>query len=194
MLAIGIVALIFFTVEWIGKLILIAIIIPFVILIANVQSKKKLPNKTSLDKSKSINSNSPESTVPTVKKTTNPVTALSMLVFGGLVFMIAFKYLVSIVNGGNVQPTTSDNSTMAFVQCKTFVKERLKAPSTADFPILDRESINMGDHTYVIRSYVDSQNSFGAMIRNKTFCKVKWNGTEDADIRNWKLIELEMSE
>jgi hypothetical protein len=193
MLTLGILALIFFMVEWMGKLILIAVLTPFIILIIKAHKKNKL-NGASLDKPKSANTNNQESVATTAKPPISLIAGLGMLLVGGFIFMISTKYLVSMMSGSNAEPTVGNNSTMAFVQCKSFVNERLKAPHTADFPFLDRESINMGDNTYVIRSYVDSQNSFGAMIRNKTFCKVKWNGTEEANIKNWKLIELVMNE
>jgi len=66
---------------------------------------------------------------------------------------------------------TTDNSTMAYIMMEDFVKGRLKAPSTAKFPgILDGRSDHisyLGNQKYRINSYVDAQNSFGAMIRTR---------------------------
>lgn len=53
------------------------------------------------------------------------------------------------------------------------VKEILKAPSTAKFPGLDEWGFDKKDGTVTIQGYVDSQNSFGAMIRSKF--QVKYN-------------------
>jgi hypothetical protein len=81
---------------------------------------------------------------------------------------------------------------MAGIQCEEFVKNRLKAPSTADFPFLDRTVIPEGANTYIVRSYVDAQNGFGAMIRSDFRCEIRYNGGEDADITNWTLVSLSL--
>lgn len=49
------------------------------------------------------------------------------------------------------------------------VKSILKAPSTAQFPKLDKTNTWKNPAEISIRSYVDSQNSFGAMIRAPFF-------------------------
>jgi hypothetical protein len=74
-----------------------------------------------------------------------------------------------------------------------FVKARLKAPATADFSSLSGSAAPAGDNKYVVRAYVDAQNSFGANIRNNYVCTVQYMGGEDADIRSWRLIDLSMS-
>lgn len=79
-----------------------------------------------------------------------------------------------------------DLSVMAYVMCKAVVKSRLKSPASADFPFLDRKSYYRGKHKYIIKSYVDSQNSFGANIRTNYHCKMNYTKGEPADIRNWK--------
>lgn len=109
--------------------------------------------------------------------------------------------LLSISGGkrGRDEPKTEqDESSMAFIQCKAFVKEQLKAPSTADFgeywdshvmQVTD-PGAKLGENTYQVTSYVDAQNSFGAKLRNKFTCTERWNGQDDADIRNWTLKDL----
>lgn len=80
----------------------------------------------------------------------------------------------------------------AFDVCQTFVKRQLKAPSTAAFPST-READPFahttyqgeGTGTYVVRSWVDSQNGFGAQVRSEYVCKVK-----KAAGTNWTLIDL----
>lgn len=60
--------------------------------------------------------------------------------------------------------------------CRTSVKERLKAPRTAKFkgmfddPV--RDVTDLGSGRFRVKSWVDSQNSFGAMIRNQFECTV----------------------
>lgn len=59
------------------------------------------------------------------------------------------------------------------IQCRDIVRDRLKAPSTADFPgIFDADSrpTSADGCVMVYASYVDAQNSFGAKIRTKYVC------------------------
>ncbi|WP_229849506.1 hypothetical protein, partial [Paracoccus aerius] len=87
-----------------------------------------------------------------------------------------------------------DLSTEAAVICQNFVDANLKAPSTADHPWLDRDIIDMGTWKYTVLSYVDAQNSFGAMIRTDYHCEVQYKGSGDnLDPANWTLVTLEMS-
>ncbi|WGK60502.1 hypothetical protein QAO71_10395 [Halopseudomonas sp. SMJS2] len=53
----------------------------------------------------------------------------------------------------------------AWVMSNNFVKRQLKAPSTADFPYKPDAYSYLGDCRHSIVGSVDSQNSFGAMIR-----------------------------
>lgn len=55
----------------------------------------------------------------------------------------------------------------AFLISQKAVKKYLKSPSTADFPFLDYEATVLSDNKVIIQSYVDSQNSFGAILRTK---------------------------
>lgn len=59
----------------------------------------------------------------------------------------------------------------AFIMSQTFVKESLKAPSTAKFPYMtdsnDIGAVITGDCKFEVYSYVDAQNGFGAMIRSR---------------------------
>lgn len=71
-------------------------------------------------------------------------------------------------------PGSQKNAIEASIEAEGFVKEVLKAPSTAKFPgAFDQKPIvtyrvdkanNVVE--YEVSSYVDAQNSFGAMIRN----------------------------
>lgn len=59
------------------------------------------------------------------------------------------------------------------IQCRDIVRDRLKAPSTADFPgIFDADSkpTSADGCVMVYASYVDAQNSFGAKLRTKYVC------------------------
>lgn len=87
-----------------------------------------------------------------------------------------------------------DRKTMAYVMCQSYVKETLKAPSTADFPLVDYQAWKQSKQTYVIKSYVDAQNSFGAKLRNHWSCKVRYSGGEESNIGNWALLDINLTE
>lgn len=64
---------------------------------------------------------------------------------------------------------------LAYNYAKDFVKKKLKSPSSAVFPDSQHKVDNteyVGNATYEINSYVDSQNSFGAMIRTNFSCTI----------------------
>jgi len=88
-----------------------------------------------------------------------------------------------------------DRSVMAAIICSNYVEASLKSPKSADFP-WDKAaggSKALGDQTYLIRSYVDAQNAFGAQLRNWYDCKIKYRSGSDADPASWKLLALDFS-
>ncbi|MCK5215925.1 MAG: hypothetical protein KAR05_11315 [Candidatus Omnitrophica bacterium] len=114
---------------------------------------------------------------------------LSFLVFSVFVFLA-----LGSTDGGNRDPNawlTEDNSIEASVMMQDFVKARLKSPASAKFPGVFEGSQDhvkhMGNQEYVIDSYVDSQNGFGAMIRTYFRCKIKQVSDD-----SWRLISLDI--
>ncbi len=114
-------------------------------------------------------------------------------------FMIALPIIALIVWGtyqwaipNNIPSQTQqkDLSITAFVISKNFISTALKSPSTADFPFSDFTANNLGGNRYAVNSYVDSQNSFGAMIRNNWQVTLLYMGGEPSDNRSWKLEKM----
>lgn len=70
---------------------------------------------------------------------------------------------------------TYKSSSMAQMMAKEFVKANLKAPSTADFPLLADSTDYLSDCVHVVRSHVDAQNAFGAKLRSPTMVKLKYD-------------------
>jgi hypothetical protein len=63
----------------------------------------------------------------------------------------------------DLEAEKSWNRTESYTICKDFIKDRLKAPSTADFPSIREINIfETGTNKYIVKGYVDAQNSFGA--------------------------------
>jgi len=115
---------------------------------------------------------------------------VALLCVACLCFMVFWN---SLGSGGE-----KNYKTAAYIQCQLHVQDRLKAPSTAKFPASSTVNIQeMGGGVFQVRSYVDAQNSFGAMIRTNYFCKVQFTGTPQDDewnSRYWNLLELNIFE
>lgn len=66
-----------------------------------------------------------------------------------------------------------EEGTTAKICAKNEVKKSLKSPSSADFPwnLGSVLSVNQ-ESSYLVKGYVDAENSFGAEIRNSYVCIV----------------------
>lgn len=122
--------------------------------------------------------------------------SLKASVIGGVVLLVLAGFL-----GAPSQPLTeeqklverkeecSDTITPMYYVEKA-VKARLKSPSTADFPFYDKSQIqHLGDCVYHVRSYVDSQNGFGATIRSNFYVRIKRGETEN----DWQVQNIEIN-
>ena len=84
-----------------------------------------------------------------------------------------------------------NNSIEAYIMSEKFVRDRLKSPSSAVFPSAWKEKdrgaiIQVGNDGYMIKSYVESQNSFGVMIRTEFVAILK-----QVSNSRWELVKLE---
>lgn len=63
----------------------------------------------------------------------------------------------------------------AYAMSQEFVKDQLKAPATAQFQAYGSNDVVVvaKDGWYIVKGVVDSQNSFGAMLRSTYYCKLK---------------------
>lgn len=120
--------------------------------------------------------------------TINKFGCLSMITFAIIIVIIILFAIFSdkSINKDHVK-------SVAYQISKQYVKENLKAPSTADFPFDDYKSWIFDDSTVVIKGYVDAQNTFGAQVRQNYRIKLKWK--DDYDVyTNWQLIEFNFEE
>jgi hypothetical protein len=86
-----------------------------------------------------------------------------------------------------------DNTTDASIILTDLVKERLVSPSTAKFPgMFERRSHvrHVGAGRYIINSWVDSQNIYGAMVRTNYYAEIQQVGPE-LHSGHWKIIRFE---
>jgi len=106
-------------------------------------------------------------------------TSIAILIFSiiGTVILVGFFSGSSSSSGNSSTQTKSvyaPDEIDLHIQAQQFVLQALKSPSTAKFPPLPYDAVKINtpegaennDGVYRVRSYVDSQNSFGAMIRN----------------------------
>lgn len=119
--------------------------------------------------------------------------------WGGLVLAIVVLGLFGIICDGGDKGTpakdwrSESNSGMAYIMMEDFVRDRLKAPRTAHFPGVfdnrDEHVTFLGSQKYRIVSYVDSENSFGAMIRTRFVGEIK-----QVEEDRWQLISLDFQD
>lgn len=96
--------------------------------------------------------------------------------------------------GGSERASADEQKFAAFSVCKDFVKDRLKAPATAKFPdFFDRDDevtvTGFGDGPYTVRSHVDAENGFGALLSTSFSCTVTNTGGG-----NWRLDDIALAE
>lgn len=73
----------------------------------------------------------------------------------------------------------------ALSQAHVHIKSLLKSPASAEFEGGAGEVTKINDTTFIVIGTVDSQNSFGAMLRSNYSCKVIFHPKTDThDIEN----------
>jgi beta-lactamase regulating signal transducer with metallopeptidase domain len=82
----------------------------------------------------------------------------------------------------------------AYSASQEIVKKHLKAPSTAKFPSFDeaRTSLDSATGIWTVECYVDSQNSFSAVIRGYYSVKIRISG-KDSENTNWEDLSFSMN-
>jgi|GEM_PF-3592956 len=78
----------------------------------------------------------------------------------------------------------------AWELAKDAISDKLKAPASAKFPEYNIHFMKpfMGN-SVLITSYVDAQNSFGALLRTKFVCVAKYNDKDE-----WELVSAQLDE
>lgn len=97
---------------------------------------------------------------------------------------VAVVVLAALASG--CYSAEDDNEGMAELACEHYVKQRLKAPATADFE--HHQVVATGDR-YKVEGAVDAENSFGAQLRHTYTCIVTDDGTSD---ESWSLETLDI--
>jgi hypothetical protein len=104
--------------------------------------------------------------------------------FVGVLLLVAVLYGCGSALGDDSGSGSGDDSVDRFtaeVMCERFVEDNLKSPSTAEF---DSTGSGAGKH-WTVTGTVDSENSFGAMMRNDYSCELTYEGND-----RWRLDSL----
>lgn len=138
-------------------------------------------------------------------KRTSP--GLILLIVGGsLCCLVLFVAVLGLILGptirrgvhpeGAIRPPavpakdwdSSSAKIEAFVMSQEFMKRRLKAPGSAEFPWYSDSEVSVlhrGNGVFQVNAYVDAQNSFGAKLRTRYACQLRDEGKQ-----SWALISL----
>lgn len=73
--------------------------------------------------------------------------------------------------------SSKNDAILAYIIAMDFVKKELISPRTAKFPgVKERQehTFDLGEETFQIVSWVDSENAYGTMIRQHFTCQIKF--------------------
>lgn len=107
------------------------------------------------------------------------VAVLALCAAGAVILAV-----VGDTQGDAPDPVSADRAIDAQIMCERFVEKQLKSPASAEFR---PERTTKDGAKYTVIGTVDSQNSFGAMLRSDYVCTVRDEGTG-----TWTLIALEL--
>ena len=122
----------------------------------------------------------------------NKILKIVLIVFG---IWFGIVMLLVMFSPDSEYSNTEDKGdlTMACIMAENYVTPNLKSPGSAEFQGCQKQKyggatvIYDGDGLYFVHGYVDSQNSFGAMLRTTYFVELKDMGNSQ-----WTLINLEL--
>lgn len=113
-----------------------------------------------------------------------------------LLLLIATPFLIGFISSfsGGTQSTPdttlqAPSEIIAFAVSEGVVEKMLKAPSTAKFS-QQREVDDLGEGRYRVKSFVDSQNGFGAMIRSDWETVLKYNSGDPVETSSWTIEKV----
>lgn len=113
---------------------------------------------------------------------------LTVVVLAGAAVVVSMAAMVFTPSTSTPPRTPSGRD--AFLICRKFVTNQLRAPKTAEFPTSSDAGVTIrtvGRDAFEVHAFVDSQNGFGALIRTRFTCTV-----EPAGGANWRLVDLKL--
>jgi hypothetical protein len=111
------------------------------------------------------------------------VTLLSVLAFGGCIWGV-------LVWSGATNKPNKPVLVDAYFHSQFYVEQQLKAPSTAVFPAYQFvDIVDLGANRAQVTAYVDSENSFGAMLRRYYVAVLVWQTGSDWNLESLKFFD-----
>jgi hypothetical protein len=115
----------------------------------------------------------------------------------GCTFLLIIFIAIYIIWPSSSDPEKKDYKTElsktvdAWILVENHVKKSLKSPGSAKFPFAASKDCvtKESDSTYFINCYVDSQNSFGALIRTYFQARVEFNSDGDYWMTEFNVID-----
>ncbi|MGE4545849.1 MAG: hypothetical protein AB7D06_17290 [Pedobacter sp.] len=118
------------------------------------------------------------------------VTVLAICIIGIVAAQIYSTTAMNRIDGSPAENKKIHPSTaMAYIISQNFVKASLKSPATAEFPLQPDFTQQLSNKKFRIGSHVDSQNSFGALIRSRFYCDLSID-----DAGEWHIDDLQFIE
>jgi hypothetical protein len=107
-----------------------------------------------------------------------------------LIFLIVafFGLMIVGLTSSEVPRSTYELKSEAFEIAKDWVQERLKAPSTAEFCDFNDTKWLVEEDEFTVQGWVDSENSFGAKLRNKWQVKMIYHPGQ----KDWTLQKIDI--
>ncbi|MBV7482493.1 hypothetical protein [Bordetella sp. BOR01] len=91
------------------------------------------------------------------------------------------------IPGGTTDPKACGDETMAYVMSQKAVSRQLKAPGSAEFPLMpDAKVVRTDTCKFAVSAYVDAQNSFGAKVRSYYSADMEYS----PDSRTWRATDV----
>jgi flagellar basal body-associated protein FliL len=111
------------------------------------------------------------------KKSKSEKIGLTVLTILSLTIVVVFFVGVFVI-GSNSTAEPGDEKVIAYSKSQEYVKEQLKAPSSAVFPSYFEINVFYYSNSdeYVVKAYVDAQNSYGAMLRKEYKSTLRYLG------------------
>lgn len=114
-----------------------------------------------------------------------PRAMLIILIILAIAVIAAVAFATTLPRRASLPTPTPDPREDGWYACRALIEKNLKAPATAKFETYKASQVEiMGPDSYFVTMQVDSENSFGALIRSTFKCRVEKQGS------NWKLLNL----
>lgn len=135
-------------------------------------------------------------TKPTLtKEEQQKINKIASVIVLGIALFIVFKFFAGSSSETNVaqspEISVQPSKVEVYAMSKEFVKKQLKSPSTAKFPTYSDDFVtDMGENKFLVASYVDAENSFGAKVRTRYSCILQYI----EETGKWQLEDIKLEE